>query len=37
MNIKPNINNSWKNILNDEFKKKYFLEIEEKISKDLSK
>ena len=34
MKIKPNINNSWKNILKNEFNKTYFKKIEEQISKD---
>ena len=35
MNIKSNIQNSWKNILENEFKKKYFKQIEENIAKDI--
>ena len=37
MNIKPNIQNSWKNILENEFKKEYFKQIEENIDKDIKK
>jgi uracil DNA glycosylase len=37
MNIKPNITNSWKNILENEFKKEYFKQIEENIAKDIKK
>ncbi len=36
MNIKPNIKNSWKNILEEEFQNPYFKEIEQKINDDIN-